>query len=407
MRGQGLLLRAETEFHFFDSLGRTFGRVRRIPFRRLGLFAAGWVLIACAFSGLLYSSSSQLGPAGSINWKNLVLWQVIIYGWAILFPLIVYFAVRVRFERDNWWKVLPLHLVAATVFILLHDTIFVTAHYLVEPELFVKDRSFFPAIGMLFVRNWTLDLAMYSFILSTVYVVDYYRRFQAERLRSSELKAALSHSELQTLKMQLHPHFLFNTLNTISALMHEDVHAADTMVARLGDFLRMTLENPGDHEVPLRQELEFIDAYLGIERVRFGDRLTIMREIDEEALDACVPNLVLQPIIENAIKHGISRVTGEGRLTIRAQKIGERLLIEVEDNGPGSQPHNGRLRAAGTHIGLANTRARLRHLYESDFSFELGAALPQGTLVTIDVPFIRHESGLLQDKVFSNDSVAA
>jgi signal transduction histidine kinase len=365
------------------------------------------VLIACAFSGLLYSSSSQLGSAKPIDWKNVVLWQVIIYGWAILFPLIVFFAVRVRFERDNWWKVLPLHLLAATVFILLHDAIFVTAHYFVEPDVFVKDRSFVLAIGVLFVRNWTLDLAMYSFILSTVYVVDYYRRFQAERLRSSELKAALSHSELQTLKMQLHPHFLFNTLNTISALMHEDVHAADTMVARLGDFLRMTLENPGDHEVPLWQEMEFIDAYLGIERVRFGDRLTITRDIDDEALEACVPNLILQPLIENAIKHGISRVTGEGRLAIRAKKIGERLLIEVEDNGPASQPWNGRPKPVGSGIGLANTHARLRHVYHSDYSFELGPAVPHGTLATIEIPFVLHESGLLQEMAFTNDCFPA
>ena len=388
-------MRSETDFRFFDSLWSRFTRMRDIPYRRLGLFAGGWVLIAFAFSGLLYSSSSQLGSAGPIDWKNVVLWQVIIYGWAILFPLIVYFAVRVRFERDNWWKVLPFHLLAASVFILLHDAIFVTAHRLVEPELFVKDRSFFPAIGMLFVRNWTLDLAMYSFILSTVYVVDYYRRFQAERLRSSELKAALSNSELQTLKMQLHPHFLFNTLNTISALMHEDVHAADTMVARLGDFLRMTLENSGDHEVPLRQEIDFIDGYLEIENVRFGERLRISREITNEALDACVPNLILQPIIENAIQHGISRITCVGHLAIRAKKIGERLQIQVEDNGPGPHVLNSRVSTKGSGIGLSNTSARLKHIYDSDFKFELADSQPHGTVVTIEIPFTPHEAGVL------------
>ena len=380
--------------------------MRDIPLRRLALFTGGWVLIAFAFSGLLYSSSSQLGPARPIDWKNVVLWQVIIYGWAILFPLIVYFAVRVRFERDNWWKVLPLHLLAATVFILMHDAIFVTAHRFVEPELFAKDRSFVSAIGMLFVRNWTLDLAMYSFILSTVYVVDYYRRFQAERLRSSELKAALSDSELQTLKMQLHPHFLFNTLNTISALMHEDVHAADTMVARLGDFLRMTLENSGEHEVPLRQEMEFIDSYLEIENVRFGERLAITREIANEALDACVPNLILQPIIENAIRHGISRITGVGCLAIRVKRFGERLRIQVEDNGPGPHMAHDGERTEGSGIGLSNTRARLRHIYDSDFRLELADSQPHGTIVTIEIPFTLHEAGLLSmASTFVDDSI--
>ncbi|HEY0047831.1 MAG TPA: histidine kinase, partial [Pyrinomonadaceae bacterium] len=156
------------------------------------------------------------------------------------------------------------------------------------------------------IARWALDLPMYCFLLSSIYVVDFYRRFQAEQLKSSELKAALATSQLNALKMQIHPHFLFNTLNSVSALIHEDQKAADKMVARLGDFLRLTLESSGDHEVSLEQEMDFVGHYLEIESVRFQDRLVVRMNIDPETLAARVPNLILQPIVENAIKHGIS-----------------------------------------------------------------------------------------------------
>jgi LytS/YehU family sensor histidine kinase len=239
--------------------------------------------------------------------------------------------------------------------------------------------------------NMPLDFSMYCFILSTIYVVDFYRSFQAEQVKSSELKAALANSQLQALKMQLHPHFLFNTLNSISALIHEDARAADQMVARLGDFLRLTLENSGELEVTFKQEMDFVDCYLEIEKVRFQERLDVRREISAETLSAEVPNLLLQPIIENAIRHGISRQTGVGHLAIRAHKVKDKLQIEIEDNGPGlamAAAHAGNGKVAKSGIGLANTRARLTHLYgAAEFRLEIKTAVSRGLIVLIEIPF--------------------
>ncbi len=229
----------------------------------------------------------------------------------------------------------------------------------------------------------------YCFLLSSIYVVDFYRRFQAEQLKSSELKAALANSQLNALKMQIHPHFLFNTLNSISALIYKDQKAADKMVARLGDFLRMTLENSGDHEVSLKQEMDFVGHYLEIESVRFQNRLVVRMNIDPETLAARVPNLILQPIVENAIKHGISRRTKAGSLIISAERRGDRLQIRVEDSGPGIPPsnENGKSSTKTGGIGLANTRARLAHLYEENYRFEIKNAVPHGVVVTLEIPF--------------------
>lgn len=361
--------------------------MRNINLRRVLFFSAGWILLAFVFSGLLYISNRQANPNTPTEWKSVFLWQAIIYGWAILSPLIVIFAKRFRFEQRSWWRVLPAHLAAAAVFLLLHTAIFVLFYMLVDPVSVAEGGSVLAHTWRLTLRNWTIDLPTYCFLLSTIYVVDFYRRYQAEQLNSLELKAALANSQLEALKMQIHPHFLFNTLNSISALIHDDARAADRMVARLGDFLRLTLENSGDREVSLKQEMDFVDRYLEIESVRFQDRLIVERDIEPETLAAQVPNLILQPIIENAIKHGISRQTETGHLIISARRAGDKLQIRVEDSGPGLQPHNADGDGKTGGIGLANTRARLAHLYGENYGFEIKNAVPHGLIVSLEIPF--------------------
>ena len=356
--------------------------------QRILIFSAGWILLAFLFSGLRYFSIVQEAPSRPVEWKNVFLMQAIIYTWAILSPLIVFFAKRFRFEQRSWWRVLSAHVAAAIVFLLLHRAIYSIFYIIVDPARVAENGGFLAMTLRLFIRNWVVDLPMYCFLLSSIYVVVFYRHFQAEQLKSSELKAALANSQLNALKMQIHPHFLFNTLNSISALMHEDVKAADKMVARLGDFLRTTLENSGDHEVSLKQEIDFVGRYLEIESVRFQDRLVVKMNIDPETLQARVPNLILQPIVENAIKHGISRQTKVGSLIISSKRHGDRLQIRVEDSGPGLQPSNGNGKGSKTGgIGFANTRARLAHLYEENYRFEIKSAVPHGLIVTLEIPF--------------------
>ncbi len=360
--------------------------MRKFNLQRILIFSAGWILLAFLFSGFVYFSNLQGANPRPFEWNRFFLQQCIIYSWAILSPLIVFFAKQFRFGKQNWWRLLPAHFIAAVVFLLLHAAIYATFFKIVNPARFAEVSGFL-AVTLRQTVN-AGDLMLYFFVLSSIYMVDFYQHFQAEQLKSSELKAALATSQLNALKMQIHPHFLFNTLNSISALMHEDIKAADKMVARLGDFLRMTLENSGDREVSLKQEMDFARRYLEIESVRFQDRLVVEMNIDPETLAARVPNLILQPIVENAIKHGISRQTKVGSLIISSNRHGDRLQIRVEDSGPGLQPSNGNGKGSkSAGIGLANTRERLAHLYEENYRFEIKNAVPHGLIVTLEIPF--------------------
>jgi LytS/YehU family sensor histidine kinase len=225
------------------------------------------------------------------------------------------------------------------------------------------------------------ELLVYWIIVLISHASDYYAR-----LREGELRA--SQAQLQALKMQLHPHFLFNALNSISALVRKDPEAADRMIARLGDFLRLTLEASATQEVLLRQELEFLDCYLEIERVRYHDRLTTRLDIDPQTLNCRVPNLILQPIVENAIRHGIAPRATPGHIEILAEQADGSLRIQVRDNGPGLPPNHNGAAAQGLRegLGLANTRARLAQLYGTSHRFELQNDARGGLVVTLELP---------------------
>jgi two-component system LytT family sensor kinase len=187
----------------------------------------------------------------------------------------------------------------------------------------------------------------------------------------------------------LHPHFLFNTLNSVSALLHQDVEAADRMVARLGAFLRLTLENSGAQLTTLRQELEFLRLYLDIERVRFKDRLRVGIEMENAGpalLNARVPNLIMQPLVENAIRHGVAKQYAPGQINVRALIRDGRLQIEIADNGPGIAARNGAAPAFKEGVGLSNTRARLEQLYGDAYLLAFKNDEPRGLIVTLEIP---------------------
>jgi LytS/YehU family sensor histidine kinase len=217
--------------------------------------------------------------------------------------------------------------------------------------------------------------------------LDYYRKYREREKRATQLEAQLVQAQLQALKMQLHPHFLFNTLHSISALLHEDAEAADRMIARLGEFLRLTLEDTGQQEVTLQKELEFLKCYLDIERIRFQDRLTVRYDIDPETLDALVPNLMWQPIVENAIRHGIAPRSGAGCIELRSKRLGPKLQLQVKDDGPGLRNEPGSGGDLNEGVGLANTRNRLRQLYGRNHWLGLCNGLDKGLVVTLEIPF--------------------
>jgi len=202
-------------------------------------------------------------------------------------------------------------------------------------------------------------------------------------VRALELEKRLAQAKLQALQMQLNPHFLFNTLHSISSLMHKDVEAADTMITRLGDLLRAALAGAETQEVPLREELTLLELYLAVEQVRFGSRLSVKIDVAPDALEAQVPNLILQPLVENAIRHGIEPRARPGRIELRARRENGALTVVVSDDGAGLIG-NAQIKEG---IGLSNTRARLRELYGANHRFELLRSEQGGVRVEINLPF--------------------
>src|SRR5690349_19956463 len=246
--------------------------------------------------------------------------------------------------------------------------------------------------ALLMILSFHQHVLFYWTILGIQYAVRYYHAYQERErqalrleLHASELKTQLTRAQLGALKMQLQPHFLFNTLNAIMVLVRQQRGAqAEEMLARLSDLLRCVLDEVAAQEVPLRRELEYLQLYLSIEQVRFQDRLRIEISANPTVLDAAVPQMILQPIVENAIRHGIARSSAAGQIRISASRTGDTLEIDVQDDGPGFSPaHSSNTRG----IGLTNTRARLEQLHGDAARLEIHKGEPRGALVTILLPY--------------------
>ena len=343
-----------------------------------------WTLIFGAWTlfGIFSANQSYLyvlSTTGRVeaSWRELYLLSLSsMWLWALLTPGLVWIARKLRIERP--------HVVRA---ILLHLAIAVALHTV---DVWVDDVKFplitsYPPRPFLAQYLYQFDINVFSYlvIVAATHAVDYYRLYRERRLREERLQSQLTSARLEVLKMQLQPHFLFNTLNAISELVHEDSDAADRMITRLGDLLRLSLDNAGAQEVPLKQELEFLRAYVEIEKTRFQDRLSIHLDIEPDTLDARVPNLVLQPLVENAIRHGIARSAGPGCVTISARRRDGRLELEVRDSGSGLR----RDRPPREGVGLRNTRVRLEQLYGAEHRFELAGGDAGGVVVNLWIPF--------------------
>jgi LytS/YehU family sensor histidine kinase len=241
-----------------------------------------------------------------------------------------------------------------------------------------------------YLRNLDWTLMTYAAIVGLSYALSYYHESQARALKAAHLETSLVEARLKTLEAELHPHFLFNTLHAISTLLHTDPEAADRMISRLSDLLRLTFDRSGAAGVPLKEELEFLQKYLEIEQIRFQDRLSVRFEIDPEALDVEVPRLILQPLVENAIKHGIGPRSGQGLVQVSARRSEENIWIEVRDNGVGLSK-NARARFS-SGVGLSNTRARLECIYGDGHRLEFAEG-ESGLAVQMMLPMKRIPSG--------------
>jgi two-component system, LytTR family, sensor kinase len=355
---------------------------------RVAAFVAFWTLIGLSFAGQFFISSAKAGLG--VNMLQAVTWALgDWYVFAILSLPVVRGARRWRFEDGEWRGSLVFHGFSSLAFSFAY---IVVRAWVGQGQSWLGGHpaAFEATFVPLLVKTWHFNVIVYWVIVAVTQAIDYSRKYRERELRAAELEAHLAQAQLHALQMQLNPHFLFNTLNAISALMHRDVEAADRMIARLSELLRVTLEGGRAHEVKLADELEFLSGYLDIERARFGDRLSIRLDVEEDALAAWVPSLILQPLVENAIRHGIQPRPGAGRVGLRARCEEGMLRVEIEDNGRGIAID------AEEGVGLSNTRARLRHLYGEQHEFEISAATGGGACVRLGIPFRRdpmHVSG--------------
>lgn len=348
--------------------------------RGLG-FLGFWTLVGFAFAGQFYLSSSLLGR--TVTWGQAVSYSLgEWYVWALLSLFIVRFARRFPPEAGVTWRTGFIHLAAALVvsfaYVVLRTLVGQAHGWLIdEPVMFLE------VFRPLLVKTFPFNLLIYGVIVAVSHAIDYYRKYHERTVQALELEKHLTEARLQSLLRQLKPHFLFNALNGIASLMYSDVAAADRLLVRLSEVLRLTMTRSGAPFTLLREELAFLDKYLEIERIRFRDRLTVRTEIDPATLDARIPSLILQPLVENALRHGIEPQPGAGVIVLRTYRDGDDLVLSVTDNGAGLPPAGPKREG----IGLSNTRARLTETYGARHRFELTNQPEGGLRVTITIPF--------------------
>lgn len=353
--------------------------IRRQALIKWGLISGCWIFLALLFSGppLIQAVKAHRLAAG---WTDLFAELIFSFFWLALTPLAIWLSRSYRIEGGKRIQRLIFHLLASVGVLLIQLMLFCIVCI---PFGWYSQLTFWNRYLYLILTFYPVNVLFYWGIVILDHAISYYQKFQERELRASQLEAQVAQSQLQVLKMQLHPHFLFNTLNAISALIQDSPDEAEEMVTRLGDLLRMTLENAGRHEVSFKEELEFLQHYLDIEQIRFQDRLKILMTIEPETLDVLVPSLILQPLVENSIRYGVAPRPEGGCIKIKAWRENSTLRLEVEDDGPGL-PGRTPLKEG---IGLTNTRARVRSLYGDGHGVALGNAAGGGLTVNLTVPF--------------------
>jgi sensor histidine kinase YesM len=355
----------------------------------------GVALVVCTLIGLLeasqvYFMSARAGRSLSFaraTATTMPSWFVL----AALAPLVIAIARRFPLETLRRPSTLMAHVGGAVVYSVLNLLLASWLSDFVFSDLgqrygFIG--NFWRLLGMYF----TIVVVQYFSVVGVYYAFVYSRRYREKeraaaelQVRAAALEASLSRANLEALRMQLNPHFLFNTLNTVSVLaLKGEKQRVSRMVSRLSDLLRLSLENDRQ-TLSLREELEFLERYLEIEQVRFKDRLTVKVDVDPAAYDAEVPSLMLQPIVENAVKYGFSQTIGPGEISVECRVNGDTVEIEVSDTGPGLP--EGRAQSGGTGVGLTNTRARLEQLYGGNYTLELVNRPGGGAQVRVRFPF--------------------
>jgi signal transduction histidine kinase len=364
-------------------------------------WSAIWGLIAAFFSA--QNVVRMVVTGRPIDWLQAVGFEYLYWTpFVLLTPFFLYMVRRFRLEPGRLRQHLPIHAAAAVAFSFAQALGFFALEYAAALLLAFPPERVAEMVANMRIAFWLVELTAlwkYWVIVGVYYAFDYYRRYREREVRTSQLEAQLATSQLQALKMQLQPHFLFNALHSVSMLNLTDADAANRVLVKLSELLRFTLDNTGGQEVPLETEIDFLDRYLEIESIRFQDRLNVQFLLEDDVQDALVPNLVLQPLVENAIRHGISKSSTAGNIEVRARSRDGRLLLEVVDDGPGLPVGWDVDSDAG--LGLRNTRARLEHLYGSNHTLDFAEGPGGGLMVRLAIPLRR-----ARDKDMPNEGLA-
>jgi two-component system, LytTR family, sensor kinase len=332
-----------------------------------------WTALACLLSA---ETAIWLRYRGDpIDWKSLLAFRIADwYSCGVFLPLFVYATRRWPLDRRHLALRLPLH------------TVLVVGSSVAKIALFrpVKDLLGRPddvPLSQAVARGIISEMLAFCAVAAALHAFEFYRRYRERETLTAQLQARLSDAQLRALRAQLNPHFLFNTLNAVTTLLHRDPDRADAMLTRLGELLRFTLRADPAHEIPLHEEIAVLDRYLSIMRMRFSDRVTVHCDVDARAATSLVPSFILQPIVENAFEHGIAKLKRPGEVHIEARMADASLVLTVRDDGPGprSADHAG--------VGLTNTRRRLAELYGTRGSLQMLAPAGGGTIVELRMPF--------------------
>jgi len=362
------------------------GTLGRNRFLIWSLILAAWVMLGIIYAGPIYLEVRAEGMAHSAG--KIFTWGILTWcAWAPLTPAMVWLARRYPLVGTSWKKGIAAHLPAFLLLSALHSAAATAITLTLKPFDNMGDApmTFWPRFLSRLQGSFGSDLLVYGVVIGICYAIDYYRKYREREVAATNLEAQLAQAQLDSLRMQLHPHFLFNTLNGIVGLVRDNKNqAAVSMLVGLSDLLRHALEHSNQQEVELRDELNFVRLYLNIQQMRFSDRLQIDLHIDPEVTKALVPNLLLQPLVENAVRHGLGNSVAAGRLGISAEREDGFLKLSVTDNGAGL-PDNWQLKSSNG-IGLANTAARLQQLYNGNHRLDIRNRKGGGVEVLVVIP---------------------
>jgi len=349
------------------------GRITRVAVH-LGI----WTFLVLFFATKFYYVWTRGGI--QTTWTKHLWWQGMEwYSWALFSPVIFWICRQLDRQRKGFnyvWK----QATSGLTFAFLH-VIVLTCGARIEAAFLGTGKTWLELLGIVMTNHFHSDVFTYAAIVSCWHAVNYFRKFRQRDAEAARLQADLAEARLQALRHQLQPHFLFNTLHSISTLNHEDPKAANRMLARLSELLRFTLETHAQ-QIPLQQEIDFLRRYLEIEQIRFGDRLLVRFDIPDDVLEARVPTLLLQPLVENALRHGIAPYSAKGEISIRVRRDNGMLHLQISDSGPGLKSGS-----SGSGVGLSNTRARLAQIYGSHHRLDLVNGADKGLTVDVHIPF--------------------